>query len=156
MRHVDPRGFTALELLVVLAVFGILLSTSYGGIQGLVQSHRLTGATNQVVTHMRLARERAVSEGNDFVVTFRANMNDYQVWDDEGSDAVFGPDDVRRTFPMPPGTLVQNATFFGANRVTFRPDGTTDASGSVQVNNGENFRQVNVLASTGKVTVAGP
>ena len=150
------RGFTTTELLITLAIVGLMLAASFPSFQGMMRQHRLTGATNQVVTHLRLAREKAVAEGNNYVVTFRVPANDYQIWDDENSDTLLGPDDSRRTFNMPTGTVVQNAVFFGANRIIFRPDGTCNASGSVQVNNGEFRRQINVLASTGKVTVTTP
>ena len=156
MKRGNERGFTAMEIMIVLGIVGLTIAASWGSIQGMIQQNRLTGATNQMVTHLRLAREKAVAEGNNYIVTFRLGANDYQVWDDEGNDVLLGPNDSRQNFPMPTGTLVQNAAFFGANRVIFRADGTTNASGSVQVNNGEFQRQINVLASTGKVTVTTP
>jgi len=150
------RGFTITELLIVLGIIGISIAASWPSMQGLMQQHRLTGTTNELVTHLRLAREKSVAEGNNYIVTFRIPLNDYQVWDDEGSDAIMGPDDLRRIHEMPDRTNVRNANFFGANRIIFRPDGTANASGSVQVTNGEFARQINVLASTGKVTVTTP
>jgi prepilin-type N-terminal cleavage/methylation domain-containing protein len=152
----ENRGFTSLELMIVLTIFGLLLAASWGNIGSMINQHRLTGATNQVATHLRLAREKAVAEGNNYIVTFRVGLNDYQVWDDEGSDSLVGPDDARQEFTMPARTNVQNAAFFGANRIIFRPDGTCNASGSVQVANSEFVRQINVLASTGKITVTTP
>jgi prepilin-type N-terminal cleavage/methylation domain-containing protein len=156
MRLNRESGFTITELLIVLGIVGISLAASWPSMQGILRQHRLTGTTNELVTHMRLAREKAVAEGNNYVVTFRVPLNDYQVWDDEGSDSLMGPDDTRRVFGMPDRTNVRNANFFGANRIIFRPDGTANASGSVQVTNGEFTRQLNVLASTGKITVTTP
>ncbi|MEZ5066550.1 MAG: GspH/FimT family pseudopilin [bacterium] len=150
------RGFTTLELMIVLTVFGLMIAASWGSIQGIIDQQRLNGATNQLATHMRLAREKAVAEGNNYIVTFRIAQNQYQVWDDEGSDSMMGPDDSRTNFDMPDRTVLQNAAFFGANRVIFRPDGTCNASGSVQITNQENTREVDVLASTGKITVTTP
>lgn len=153
MNRVREKGFTITELLVVLTVFGLMMAVSVGNFQSVIRNHRLTGATNQLVTHMRLAREKSVAEGNDYIVTFRALMNNYQVWDDEGNDAVMGATDSRRTFEMPDGTQMQNPSFFGGNRVTFHSDGTCSASGTVDITNGELTKKINVLASTGKVTV---
>jgi type II secretion system protein H len=156
MTRRSEAGFTLMELMIVLGIFGLVLAASWGNFQSLIRNQRLTGATNQVVTHLRLAREKAVAEGNNFVVTFRIASNDYQVWDDEASDAVFGSQDSRRVFSMPTGTVLQNPSFFGSNRITFRPDGTCDATGSVEITNRERLKLVNVLASTGKVTVTTP
>ncbi len=152
----NHRGFTVMELMIVLGIFGLVVAASWGNIQSVIRQQRLLGATNEMATHLRLAREKAVAEGNNYVVTFRPGVNDYQVWDDEGSDTVLGPDDSRRIFTMPDQTIVQNPSFFGTNRLIFRPDGTCNASGSVQIWNREIVRQVNVLASTGKITVTTP
>jgi Tfp pilus assembly protein FimT len=145
-----------MELLVVMACAGIALAASWPNVRGMTRMQRLTGSANQLVTHLRLAREKAVAEGNDYIVTFRINSNDYQVWDDEGSDAIMGLGDARRTHDMADGTSLMTAVFAGSNRVTFQPDGSANASGFVQVGNGEYLRQVNVLAATGKVTVTVP
>ena len=90
------------------------------------------------------------------VETFDVAGNNYEVWDDEGSDTAVGPTDSQTDYPMPAGTSLEAAAFFGANRVIFRSDGTCNASGQVQITNGEFSRQISILASTGKITVATP
>lgn len=147
------HGFTLVELAIVLCVLGLVLALSMGNIQSVIRGQRLTGATNRMITHLRLAREKSVAEGNNYVVTFRPLQNNYQVWDDEGNDLIVGANDVRRTFPMPQGTRIQNPQFFGSNRVVFRSDGTCNASGSVEIRNETIIKTVSLLASTGKVTV---
>jgi type IV fimbrial biogenesis protein FimT len=150
------RGFTLAELLVTIGIISLLLAVSWGRMQSVLRQHRLTSATNQITTHLRLARERSVAEGNDYIVTFRIASNDYQIWDDEGNDGLVGPLDVRTVYPMADGVQLQSASFFASNRVTLQADGTANATGTVQIANGENSRTINVLASTGKVTVTSP
>lgn len=147
------HGFTTLELMIVLGVVGLMLAASWGNFSSVLRQQRLSSAASSMATHLRLARERAVAEGNDYIVTFMTGTNSYEVWDDKGSDSTMGALDTRSVYPMPPNTIVQNPTFFGANRVVFRADGTTNASGGVQITNGELVRNVSVLASTGKVSV---
>jgi Tfp pilus assembly protein FimT len=142
--------------MVVITIMGLVLAASWGGFRDLLEQHRVTAAANQIATHLRLSRERAVAEGDHYVVTFRVPNNDYEVWDDRDSDAIAGPNEVRRLQPMPSGTAIANPSFFGSNRLTFRADGTTDASGSIDVQSGNSVRRIDVLASTGKVTVSIP
>ena len=97
-----------------------------------------------------------MAEGNNYIVTFRVAQNNYQIWDDEGNDAIAGPNEGRVNHAVPAGVAIQTATFFASNRVIFQADGTTNASGVVQLANGENSRSINVLAATGKVTVTSP
>jgi Tfp pilus assembly protein FimT len=145
-----------MELMVVISILGLALAASWGSVRDMMEQHRVQSAASQLATHLRLARERAVAEGNHYVVTFRQANNDYEVWDDLGSDAIAGPNEVQRLHAMPSGTVLLNPQFFGSNQLTFRADGTTDASGSVSVQSGASQRRIDVLASTGRVTVSIP
>jgi len=156
VRTIRQRGFTLAELIIGIGVLSLVLAASWGNIQSLLRQQRLTGATNRITTHLRLARERSVAEGNNYIVTFRVPTNDYVVWDDEGSDAILGPGETRTEFAMPEGVVLDSANFAAANRVIFRADGTTNATGALRIRNGENSRSIRVLASTGKVTVTSP
>lgn len=156
MTRPGSAGFTAVEMLVVLSIVGLAAAMSWGSVRDLMEQHRVSGAAGGVATAMRLARERAVAEGNNYILTFRTASNDFQVWDDEGNDALLGTADSRRTHPMPPSCTLVSPGFFGANRVIFRPDGSADASGSVTIRSGASRRRVDLLASTGKVTVSIP
>jgi len=145
-----------MELMVVISIMGLALAASWGSVRDMMEQHRVQSAANQLATHLRLARERAVAEGNHYVVTFRTANNDYEVWDDLGSDAIAAPSEVRRLHALPTGTTLDNPQFFGSNQLTFRSDGTTDASGSVGIQSGASARRIDVLAATGRVTVTIP
>lgn len=156
MERPKQAGFTAVEMVVVITILGLAAAMSWGSVRDLMEQHRVNGAANQIATAMRLAREKAVAEGNNYILTFRTVQNDFQVWDDQGNDALMGPDDSRQNHAMPDACILANPSFFGANRVIFRPDGSTDASGSVVIRSGQSQRRIDLLASTGKVTVSIP
>src|SRR5258708_9907649 len=57
------RGFTLVELMVVLTVVGIVLAFSVPALRSLATTHSLKGSAENIVGQMRLAREKAVSTG---------------------------------------------------------------------------------------------
>ncbi|MHB1188709.1 GspH/FimT family pseudopilin [Thiobacillus sp.] len=62
------RGFTLVELLVVLAVGAILLAIAFPGYAFLVNSSRLAAVTNELVSAIQLARSEAVKRGTRVTV----------------------------------------------------------------------------------------
>lgn len=57
------RGFTLVELLVVLAVAAILLTMAVPGYAFLANASRLAAATNDLMTAVQLARSEAIKRG---------------------------------------------------------------------------------------------
>ncbi len=62
------RGFTLVELLVVLAVGAILLAIAFPGYAFLVNTSRLAAVTNDLVSAIQLARSEAVKRGTRVTV----------------------------------------------------------------------------------------
>lgn len=115
-RHEDG-GFTLIETLVVLAVSGIMMGIAAWGYRSyqLKADHR--GGTAQVVSTLRNAQSRAISEARTYCVRFDAAARSVQLYR-YSCDTASGGESVLPPVEMP-------------NRVTFpdiaftRPDGTT-------------------------------
>jgi prepilin-type N-terminal cleavage/methylation domain-containing protein len=63
MRERAERGFSLIELAIVLVVLGILFAFSIPNFQSLSSSFQLRGAAENVAGQLRLARERAIATG---------------------------------------------------------------------------------------------
>ena len=64
----DERGFTLPELLVTIAILGILLAIAIIVWLGLLESRRVDAATNQLKADMRVAHTRATNQLTDWRV----------------------------------------------------------------------------------------
>jgi prepilin-type N-terminal cleavage/methylation domain-containing protein len=63
MNRRSQRGFTLIELMMVVLVFGLILSFSIPSFHRLSYTYQLHGATENIAAQMRLAREKAIATG---------------------------------------------------------------------------------------------
>lgn len=59
----DTQGFTLIELLVAMAVALVLLTVGVPSMGSFLGNNRVSGQTNDFVTHLNLARSEAVKRG---------------------------------------------------------------------------------------------
>src|SRR5438094_3174629 len=78
------KGFTLLELLVVVAMLGILGSLVSLQVAPLLSRTRLDRGARQVAADLQLVRMKAIAQNRRFRVTFHPSTRDYIVDKDEG------------------------------------------------------------------------
>ena len=78
-------GFTAMELIIVMAIFGILAAIAVPNMIGQMPKYRLKGAARQVMGDLMWARMEAVSQKNEFRVFFISD-HEYEILDDDNND----------------------------------------------------------------------
>lgn len=83
MRPVDARGFSLIELAIVVLVMGMVIAMAVPAMNGFRSSHAVRTAAENIAGQLRLARERAISTGVTQTVRFQANTHggDYHVQD---------------------------------------------------------------------------
>lgn len=91
------RGFTLLELVMVLVIIGLVLALSYPSLsRGTVTLH-LRAAGRDVLSCLRYAREKAITQQTGVLVTVDKDAQTVVLTDDlgEGARTLSLPEDVR-------------------------------------------------------------
>jgi prepilin-type N-terminal cleavage/methylation domain-containing protein len=71
-RH-DESGFTLLEMMAVVGIFGLLLAIAVPGATGAARTAKLKGASETLAADLRLARSMATAQRRTFAVAFHPN-----------------------------------------------------------------------------------
>lgn len=75
----ESRGFTFIELMVVVAIMGLLLGFVVLRLDDMVPSSRLSAAARQVASHVGMARGEAVAAGKVHAIAYDLTRQQYAV-----------------------------------------------------------------------------
>ena len=84
----DKSGFTLVEMMVVIAVLGVLTAIAIPNYIAWLPKFRANSAARQLFTDLQYARMRAISENNYYVIAFDTGANSYSIYDDDESDFI--------------------------------------------------------------------
>lgn len=136
--HAAPRalsrrqGYTLIELLVVIAIIAIVSAIAFPSFRGMINSNRLTGAANELVASLQIARAEAI-RGNARVVICPstngtacggANWARHISFVDANRDGAADNALVLREIVIDaPTQVLGSAAVTAADRIVFRSDG---------------------------------
>jgi len=135
-RRGDERGFTLIELSIVILIFAIVARLAIPQLRGLTGAE-LTAATRRLANTTRYLYEEAILRGT--VLTLVLDLDRQEYWvaqaDADTGDAGEDSDPLRRRTPFPPDVYVADVVVPGVGKVStglvptrFYPEGYADRS----------------------------
>jgi type IV fimbrial biogenesis protein FimT len=143
------KGFTLMELILVVAIMGILTTIAIPTFQEIMAQRRLNGAARLVMTDLLNARMQAVTQNHRFLVSVLDNRS-YQVLDDNNENGVFDGGESRLIRNI--ADHFHDVLISANNSPLFLPRGTVTNMGTFTLTNAAGTRKV-VVAATGRVRI---
>jgi len=133
------HGFTIIELVMVIAVIGLLAALAVPAFQDMAQIRRET-ARQKMIQDIRYARSLAIAQMERIGVTLSPSTESYSVYRNDSSNIVTNPADRKpftvnfQTEPAFRGVAIESTSLSG-NVVEFDSYGTpSDAAGEFNPN----------------------
>jgi prepilin-type N-terminal cleavage/methylation domain-containing protein len=152
------RGFTLLELLVVLALISMIVLVGYPALNKMINRNRLLGVATEATNGLRLARYQAIKNSRPTVYSIDPDTREILSWvdDDDDGELDAGEQVLMRTTlqaglyigkpPAADGDPIDG--FDGTTMARFNPDGSVDSVGAYRLcdhpDNPRNFLEVGV------------
>jgi prepilin-type N-terminal cleavage/methylation domain-containing protein len=118
------RGFTLMELAVVVMIAGILLAVALPTITHFRRTLRSGQASQQVLRDIRGARQRAVTGRTPVIIAFgngstTTNITSYTIHTDTNGDLVYQTSEYRSWHTLPSGTSLSSVSLAPADSLIF-------------------------------------
>lgn len=166
------KGFTLVELMVVLAIASIMLAMMLPNVSGYMSSLEINAAAEELATDLRSARQLAISKNVKTAIVIDINARQYALYRmPMPGEALAGPtwsDGTNNYFPVTTRSLSGNGTIgyqsipnaASSLSVIFNSDGSSGGGTLYLMPDKEHaqgvqqkMKQIQSMASTGRVRV---
>ncbi|MDI6799081.1 MAG: prepilin-type N-terminal cleavage/methylation domain-containing protein [Actinomycetota bacterium] len=156
----DGKGFSLVELVIVISILGFLLAVAIPVWNSFVSSSNHKAAIRQVATDIRETQSKAMAELKYYGIEFDEGGSSYSIYSHETANnaALFVAANLEQEVSLSDlnGVSFSSITFnnsYGPDRVIYKKDGSiSGVAGSVYLTNGSKFQQLSVV-TTGKLTI---
>ena len=131
-----------------MAIIGALAGTAIPVYIGMRPSIKLSGATRQIMGDLMWARMQAISQNNEFKISFLADNYRYTILDDDDNDGISdsGESIITRNIQ----DKYRDVTFSSTANPIFHPRGNASPAATVTIINSFGTKTV-TIAITGRV-----
>ena len=144
-------AFTLVELVIVIAITGMLAAVAVPRMASAIANHHLNNAAQRIITDIAYAQRRAKIGSMEQEIVFDSDRNAYSLPGVTHLDRSTGTYTVDLA-DEPYGAEIVEADFDGDETLTFDGYGVPDSGGWVTIRVGPQQMTVNVDAVSGKAT----
>lgn len=122
------KGFTAIEMIIVLGIVGILTAASIPTLSRYLPGIQLNGSTRTLSSNLREAQEKAITEQNQYLIRFfpANSLAKYQLIKIKNS-----VESLVKEVTLPTDESISLEQTIVNNQVVFSPDGGPSSSGNI-------------------------
>lgn len=146
-------GFTLIELMIGIAIMGIVLAFGGPALQDMIASHRLKTQANSFVGALNIARSEAVKR-NKLVVVRKTSTDWKDGWevfvDFDADNSKDNDDEVIQAYESLINNYSITVTSQYTNYIAYRPDGRSNTNGSFNICSSSSyadFRHISISGS---------
>lgn len=148
----NQLGFSLIELIIVVAIIGIMGTIAASTFQSYVNNSNLRTAARDLASDMANTKQRAVSEGLTYRMTINTGNNSYTIEQGNAAGTAFTVLTTKRPTAFG-ANLTINSTNYASNIIYLRPRGTTSA-GNIVLQNSRGSTATITSNITGRTHVA--
>ena len=149
-------GYSLTELMVGLALTGIVVAATVPNLRSYRESQRMAAASDEIASAIRTAQARARSVNHDIIVEYRTSSNEFAVIDDENGNGSADAGEQVTVKPLPSGVTLA-ATTLTSDQLLFNGRGRATNGGSITLSGSHvSDREIRVSTGTGRVKVLMP
>jgi len=140
----NQKGITLIELAIVLVIIAIGATLLAPGIGSWLPHYRLRSTTRDIVSTMRIAQMKSISNNIQYRVSFNPGNRSYILQYRDTMGTWIDESEVKRL-----ETGLQMNTTLAGNIATFFPDSTADTGNITLTNTKGSIKTIRLLGSVG-------